>query len=218
MVSPDNYAFKIMHKHPFKQLIGTSFQAILVVFFLSFGQALQAQTEDIVKKKHGMLKATAGIEPGYMFSPKLLNLYISGHLEYYLQERVSVRGDIYYFVDTQGDDASLLDNHGLYFGAAYHFTDKAIVDPYLGFQPGVHLSRVRYWDNTDLALYKSPHKLIPVASVIGGANFYVSRFFNFYVATRGVFGAYRGGGAPDPFPLGEWRISFGLGFNIGLLK
>lgn len=184
---------------------------------LLFGLQVQAQ-EDIVKQKHGMLKFTGGIEPGYMFSPRLLNLYLSGHLEYYLQERVSVRGDIYYFVDTQGGDAQLLANHGLFFGAAYHFLDKPVVDPYLGFQPGVQLTRVQYWDDNSLALYKSPYKLVPVASVIGGANFFVSRFFNFYVATRGVFGSHRGGGAPTSLNLGEWRISFGLGFNVGLLK
>ena len=194
--------------------IVTVYIKIGILLFLSI--YAQAQ-EDRLTKKDGLLRATGAIEPGYLFKQNLLTTYVSGLLEYQLQERVSVRGDFAVYINMQ-ENAYLLDNHGLYFGAAYHFTDKAIVDPYLGFQPGVQLTRVRYWNDTDLAFYQSKFKLVPVATLIGGVNFYVSRFFNFYVATRGVFGEFSGGGAPASVPLCEWRITFGLGFNIGLKK
>jgi hypothetical protein len=46
----------------------------------------------------------------------------------------------------------------------------------------------------------------------------VSRFFNFYISSRAVFGTFSGGGAPLSIPMNELRVNFGLGFNLGLKK
>jgi len=189
---------------------------LIVVVMLSFSFNAAAQ-EDKLAKKDGLLRVTAGVEPGILLKQGVLTTYISGLLEYHVEERISVRGDISLHINMQ-ENAFLSDNHGLYFGAAYHFTNKTLIDPYAGFQSGVHLTRVRYIDNIGEGPYLSKFKLVPVASVIGGVNFYVSRFFNFYVATRGVFGTFLGAKAPISVPLGEWRVTFGLGFNIGLKK
>ena len=116
------------------------------------------------------------------------------------------------------NNSDLKDNHGLYFGALYHFSDKAIVDPYLGFQPGVQLSRMSYVDDLGQGPMLSKFRMLPVASVVGGVNFYVSRFFNFYVAGRSVFGTFSGAKVPLSVPLHELRVTFGLGFNIGLKR
>lgn len=172
--------------------------------------------EDKVLSKDGMLRATAGIEPGILLNSGQLTTYISGLLEYHLQERVSVRGDVSMYFNL--NNSSLLDNHGLYFGALYHFTDKALIDPYIGLQPGVHLSRFRYTDDLGTSNYRSNFRVLPVASIVGGLNCYVSRFFNFYISSRAVFGTFSGGGVPLSMPLHELRINFGLGFNLSLKK
>ena len=188
-----------------------------ILAILLFAINLKAQ-EDKLLKKDGLLRGTAGIEPGILLSHGYISTYISGLLEYHLEERVSVRGDISLYFKQK--NSNLTANHGLYFGAIYHFTDKAIIDPYFGIQPGIHLTAVSYYNgNGQLnGMVRSNLRLVPVASLIGGVNFYVSRFFNFYVSTRGIFGRFSGGGAPEVFPIHEWRLTFGLGFNIGLKK
>jgi hypothetical protein len=192
------------------------FHNIIFSILFLFGSTAMSAQEDKVIKKDGMLRATAGIEPGILLKSGILTTYISGLLEYHLQERVSVRGDI--SMQFNLNNSFLMDNHGLYFGALYHFSDKAIVDPYLGIQPGVHLSRVQYIDDLGYGPLPSKFRVLPVASIVGGVNFYVSRFFNFYVAGRAVFGTFSGAKAPSSIPLHEGRITFGLGFNIGLKK
>jgi hypothetical protein len=187
----------------------------LICLFLISIIDLWAQ-EDKVLSKNGMLRATAGIEPGILLNSGQLTTYISGLLEYHLQERVSVRGDVSMYFNL--NNSSLLNNHGLYFGALYHFTDKALIDPYIGLQPGVHLSRFRYTDDLGTSDYRSNFRVLPVASIVGGLNCYVSRFFNFYISSRAVFGTFSGGGAPLSMPLHELRINFGLGFNLSLKK
>ena len=188
---------------------------LILTSLLFLGMSLKAQ-EDKVDKKDGMLRATAGIEPGVLLNSGNLTSYISGLLEYHLQEKVSVRGDVSIYFNLK--DSPLLANHGLYFGAMYHFSNKAIVDPYIGLQPGIQLSRVSYLDNLGIGPQSSNFRVLPVASIIGGFNFYVSRFFNFYISSRAVFGTFSGGGAPLSMPLHELRINFGLGFNLATKK
>ena len=188
---------------------------LILISLLFIGITLKAQ-EDRVEKKDGMLRATAGIEPGILLNSGDLTTYISGLLEYHLQERISVRGDVSAYFNLK--DSPLLSNHGLYFGAMYHFSDRAIVDPYLGIQPGIHLSRYRYFDDNGKGPFNTTFRVLPVTSIVGGVNFYVSRFFNFYIASRAVFATFSGGGNPLSQPLHELRISFGLGFNLGLKK
>lgn len=192
-----------------------SYLKILVIAsLLLIGLSLKAQ-EDKVDKKDGMLRATAGIEPGFLLNSGNLTTYISGLLEFHVQERISVRGDVSAYFNLK--DSPLLSNHGLYFGALYHFSDRAIVDPYIGIQPGIHLTKFRYFDDSGAGPFRTEFRVLPVASIVGGVNFYVSRFFNFYISSRAVFGTFSGG-APLSQPLHELRISFGLGFNLGLNK
>jgi hypothetical protein len=190
---------------------------LLFLIFLSLISIIDLYAqEDRALKKDGMLRATAGIEPGILLNTGKMTTYISGLLEYHFQEKVSVRGDISMYFNL--NNSSLLDNHGLYFGAFYHFTDKTLLDPFIGFQPGVHLSRFRYTDELGTTDLRSNFRVLPVASIVGGLNCYVSRFFNFYISSRAVFGTFSGGGVPLSMPLHELRINFGLGFNIGLKK
>lgn len=193
-----------------------SYSKILIITsLLLIGLSLKAQ-EDKVVKKDGMLRATAGIEPGILLNSGDLTTYISGLLEYHLQERISVRGDISAYFNLK--DSPLLANHGLYFGALYHFTDKTIVDPYLGLQPGIQVSRFRYLDDSGAGPFRTDFRVLPVVSLVGGVNFYVSRYFNFFISSRAVFGTFSGGGAPLSIPMNELRVNFGLGFNLGLKK
>jgi hypothetical protein len=193
----------------------------LLAFQFSYGQYDKLEDyriESRIGMTEGLLKFTATIEPGFMFDPQLLTINLSGNLQYYLEDRFSVRGDLSYFFDTQQRDGDLLANHGLYFGGVYHFTKRPIMHPYLGFQPGIHLTQTQYEVPSYVYPQPSFYKIVPVVSIIGGADFYVSKYFNFFVAGRAIFGEFRGGKVPRPMNLAELRLSFGLGFHIGLKK
>ena len=58
--------------------------------------------------KRGLLKASATISPGKMLQNKANSIYISGFLEYALNDRYSLRGEVFQFVDASYSDASLL--------------------------------------------------------------------------------------------------------------
>lgn len=203
-----------------KKLLLTSFFSLSLIFgcFAQYDKLEDYRIESRIGMTEGLLKFTATIEPGYLFDPQLLTINLSGNLQYYIEDRFSVRGDVSYFLDTQQRDGDLLANHGLYFGAVYHFTKRPIMHPYLGIQPGIHLTQTQYEVPTYVYPQPSFYKIVPVISLIGGTDFYISRYFNFFVAGRAVFGEFRGGKVPKPMNLAELRLSFGLGFHIGLKK
>lgn len=158
----------------------------------------------------GLLKATATIAPSYMLNRNVKNIYLSGFAEYHLDKKLSFRGDVFYFVDGQGDLEShlwLKDGFRTYFGAFYHF-NKSNWDKYIGIQPGISLLRPLGSVESDARL-----QAIPSFSVHAGTTFYVWKYFNFYLDLAYVNSTYRGlkeGSAQTD----ELIVSAGLGFQI----
>jgi hypothetical protein len=164
--------------------------------------------------KRGLLKASATISPGKMLQNKANSIYISGFLEYALNDRYSLRGDVFQFVDASYSDASLLEPlfmNRLYFGAFRHFGKKNLKF-YLGAQHG--MTFMQYYHS-----YNQGNKfsVAPSFSLKVGTTFYIWKYFHFFAdvtyvnsATRGlVFGAQR---------MDELIFSAGLGFQIKVKK
>ena len=61
--------------------------------------------------------------------------------------------------------------------------------------------------------YKLPAEVIPNASIVGGLNFYVNRYFNIFVNMRYVYGQ-PSKSIQERDGLHEIRFAFGLGFNL----
>lgn len=172
---------------------------------------------EIIRK--GLLRAQGTITPAVMLNDGALNIYLHGDADFFVHRRVSIRGDGYYFLDTQGD-GDLKMNHGLFFGANYHFPAGSRFDPYIGLQPGasyVKASKVMPWgeDGADIDV-TSTGNIVPNISVAAGFNFYVWKYLHFQVMTRYVHGRHA---VPwGSRSLDEFRFSLGLGWNVNTIK
>jgi hypothetical protein len=169
-----------------------------------------AQDSDF--KTKGLLKATSTISPGFMLSETRTNIYLAGELEYFVEERVSLRGDGFWYLGSQQNPDLLRQNSSVYWGAAYHFR-KNRTDLFIGVQPGLSLTQMvvdeKYY-YTDYGM-----EVCPNFSFFTGVTQYVGKYFNFFLNTRYVRSSYRVYGSSN---LDEIRLCAGLGFNIQTRK
>lgn len=169
-------------------------------------------------KYRGLIRASSSFSTGVMPKSDLKNVYITGDLEYYLNNRVSVRSEAFLFLNSLDNPGSpLLQNHQLFSGASYHFRPDKPLDVYIGFQPGIAYSQVSLvqLEPTDPA--ESTATLNPLVSGIVGVNYFATKFFHLFVNGRYVSGKHLSN-APEPMSLNEFRLQFGLGLNFGVLK
>ncbi len=193
---------------------------LMLVSTLAFGQKKnrpELEGADIIRK--GLVRAQATLSPGWTIVDGNTNLYLQGDMEYFLENRVSLKGDISYFLDTQGN-GYLKHNHSLFFGAQYHFPIKRF-DPYIGFHPGISLIQAKNPSigTTELpvAYSESVLKAAPAISVATGFNYYVWRYIHFMVNVKYVHAKHPTEWATT-YALDEFRVSFGLGWNVNMMK
>jgi len=192
---------------------------LMLVSTLAFGQKKnrpELTGEDILRK--GLLRAQMTISPGWTIADGNTNLYLQGDMEYFLQDKISLKGDISYFLDTQGN-GYLKHNHSLFFGAQYHFPHKRF-DPYIGLHPGVSLVQAKnstFGTNENPVEYSvSNLKVSPAISVATGFNYYVWRYIHFMANVKYVHAKHPTEWGTN-YALDEFRISFGLGWYLIML-
>ncbi len=205
------------------------FKKIIVFAFILLFFELNAQEEKTFRYK-SILKTTATISPGYMLNSPQTNIYINGDLEYFMEEKISFRSEIFVMVGTQSKPAILQDNSSLLWGGLYHM-HKNRFDFFVGLQTGINFTKPgdvtldsivklrrgftsNYGPVTETYIYK----VIPVISPMVGITFYVSDYFNFFLNARYVVGKYYGYTDGKTLILDEIRISAGLGFQIHVKK
>jgi hypothetical protein len=170
----------------------------------------------------GIIRAMATISSGSMFQQKATNIYAHADLEYYIADNVSLRGDGFYFVSTMGDYQPFKMNHSLFSGASYHFKTKSHLDPYLGFAPGISFTQIQYYPTIFCdpiacsPIIEPDAKVDPLASAVLGFNLYFQKIFHLFIESRYVYGRHFSNAAPQS--LSELRFSFGLGWNLSLIK
>ena len=185
----------------------TSYILLLTSFYLpSFAQTYNYK---------GILRATATFASGYMPKENITNIYLTGELEYYPSENISIRGESAFFINTISEKFKPFDyNHALLTGVLFHFKPNNALDPYLGIQPGIALTRTNIipfgYDNNHAAFN-------PLYCITGGINYYATRFFHLFVNLKYINGKHLSD-APSPLSLNEFRFSFGLGFNVNVMK
>lgn len=192
---------------------------IFFCFLLSgISNSVDGQTPDQKSRyiSEGMLRAQATISMGFM-SLDPGSIYLHGNLEYYIDNNISLRGDGYYSLSANVFEF----NHSLLAGASYHIKTKTHFDPYIGFGPGVAINKGLDYSNTFCDPGPCPESGIrsvnPLISPILGFNYYFERLFHIFLETRYIHGKYLSG-VTVPWSLSELRFSFGLGFNLDLLK
>jgi hypothetical protein len=191
--------------------------SLLAVAHVAQAQQSKSTGNDLIRK--GLFAAHFTIAPGWILSDGMTNIYLHGRSEFYLNRKVSIVGDGYYFLDTQGA-GYLKHNHGVYFGANYHFPFKRF-DPYIGLTPGVSFVQVANsavsTPELSIETRESNFSVEPSISVAAGFNLYIWKFFHFMGQVRYVHANHA-----TPwnvvYPLDEFRLSFGLGWNVNMIK
>jgi hypothetical protein len=147
------------------------------------------------------------------------NMYISGNLEYYLEENISFRGGIWIFLGTSGAEDLFAKNSTLFTGFYYHFKTKNNIDPFVGLEPGISWTQLKKPDDSssypnNISSY--PQSISPVVSVAAGINYYATNWVHLFVEAKFVHGVHTSD-IPS-VSLNEFRIAFGFGFNIWTMK
>ncbi|HXB10698.1 MAG TPA: hypothetical protein VNZ45_01830 [Bacteroidia bacterium] len=186
--------------------------AFIVITLLVFGR-VYAQPDSAKGFVHrGILRGALNFAVGKMTSFNIANAYVTGNLEYYADSKISVRGDVYFFVNSLNNNKFLKQNSALYFGACYNFPTHSNFDPIIGLQPGVAVSQLAATSN-DIS---HPINVAPIASIVTGFNYYAENWFHIQVNARYTMGKHLDD--DGLFQLNEISFSFGLGFNIDVLK
>jgi hypothetical protein len=195
---------------------------IATLFFASSSLFCFAQKENNQFIRRGLLRADASFAPGYMFNGRS-NVYMNGNLEYYLDSKTSIRGDANYMFGSKSpssDSMSLKDNHSLMIGLSLHVPTKGSFDPYFIVQPGLAYtsSAIESRSSSDAINKKTfAGVLTPVASAGIGFNYYFQRFAHLFMEGRYYYANHLSA-APAPISLQEVRVTFGLGFNVFVIK
>ncbi len=202
----------------------------LTYVFLFITSTLFSQTKEQYIFKH-LIRADASIVSGYMYKDGIRNVYVNGNAEYYIDNKISVRGDANFLLGSSELSKNYIgfkDNHSIGLGLVYHLKTKNHFDPYFIFQPSIAYS------SSYLDVNKAPHVmnadgtyptnniyyspvLSPLATCGLGFNYYFQRFAHLFMETRYIYGQHLSN-APSPLSLEEIRITFGLGFNVFAVK
>lgn len=182
-------------------------------------------------EKGKVLRASATFGMGIMSESGLTNLLVPTSLEYYLDEKISVRSDAVIYLNHADETyMGFLQNHSLLVGASYHFTEKKQFDPYIGLQPGMAFSQYGIIDesrsiefdpfsNEHAWLMENKKSSLTMNALISphvGFNYYANNYFHLFLAARYIYGNHH---SEIPVKsLQEIRFEFGLGFNLPLKK
>lgn len=165
----------------------------------------------------GLFLFRASISVGGLTKLNAGTVFFEGNTEYFLDRRVSIRGDVYFFGGHTGDYKPFKMHHSLLTGAMFHKITKGDFDPYAGIEVGIN-----YAQATDPYLGGIGSSVVPVEAVskvfspilspVVGFNYYGGKFFHLTMHARYIMGTFMDN--YNVVSLGEWRISFGLGFNL----
>lgn len=157
----------------------------------------------------GLLRGSGAISPGFMMDASGTNIYLNGKLEYFAEDRLSFRGEGFWYQGSQQDDPLLARNNQITFGPFYHFVHGRL-DASVGFEPGISIvqpGRPVLQETVD------PLRVVPSASLCVGLTYTVWDYFHFFLDARYVHASYPGS-ATGTIPLDEVIVSGGLGWQF----
>jgi hypothetical protein len=181
---------------------------------------LHAQQQDGQYIHKHLVRADASIVSGYIFLNNIKNVHVNGNLEYYMDNKVSIRGDANYMLGSTGlseDSIGFKDNANVMLGAVFHIHTNGHFDPYFILQPGIAYTSSYRQNYLESSKTYYPGVISPLGSAGFGFNYYFQRFAHLFMETRYMYGQHVSQ-APSPLSLQELRITFGLGFNLFIIK
>ena len=180
---------------------------IILVCFLS----VTTKAQDSLIIKPGLLSSLFTFSPSHMFCDKQTYIYVHGGLEGYFTKKISVTGEIYYNAGAISNNNTFDYNHSLFFGPNWHFA-KADNDLFIGFHPGLSLTKLNAKNNN---IQESIAGINPIISIVAGYNFFINKYFHFFLETRYIAGNHN---YDIHKSLSELSLSAGLGFNLNTKK
>lgn len=178
----------------------------IALFFIPLINPLLAQSNTIICT--GLLRSQLTLSPGFRFKSKESSFYAHGTAEYYLEKNTSVAGEAYLGLGTIATKTSTFTiNHSVLFGVIKHLVFENH-DLSFGFQPGVSYVQLND-DGTNIS--RSKGGIAPVISGALGYNYFISRYFHFFMQGRILIGQHNYNQKTN---LTEFRLSAGLGFNF----
>jgi hypothetical protein len=195
-----------------KKLIAFSFLMLL----LAIGLQAQKKRIPIWEERKGCARAQGNLAAGYLFQQRQVAAYVTGDIDLFVDNRVSVTGQVWAtFVTTERNKPGITANHSVFWGMNYHLVPKGRFDPYIGLTTGAGLVRANYWYND--ANRKSEFSVVPLISAQLGMNYYVGSIFHFFARVQGVSGVFFSN-VPQSGRLKELKITAGLGWNLRFWK
>lgn len=161
----------------------------------------------------GLLVGELTFSPATMLNRNTQNFYLSGNLEYYVDKKVSFKGQSHLFLN--GNDASSIfkSRVNTYFGAMYHFNSDNW-DQHIGFSPGLTVTTSEI---DDLNGNRYPTMISPSFALEVGTTYYVWKYFNFFARVSYLNSKLSGTHLLNQ-RTDELLISAGLGFQVPTRK
>lgn len=182
-----------------------SIVALLLVLLPLYGSG-QTKAKSFVRKD--LFTASGGLAGGIMAAHSTQNVYIISGAEYFMERRISIKADIYWFLPDYYFEGQLQKNTNAFMGAAFHFP-RDRWDVYFAFQPGMAFPGLASGTNTSVT--KPGAEPVLLASL--GLNYFILQNFHMFANAGYLHGNY----FPEEtssFLLDELRITAGLGFNV----
>lgn len=175
-----------------------------------FAFALSVSLSSVAQDR-GKITSALSFAPGFL-TENTYTIQVQGYLGY-LKDRIELRGDGFYFIDSYGDRPRFSMNHQLFAGAMYHFSDNAF-QPYAGFQPGIAFAKSSEYGTLNSTSGEIDYNMAvsPIGSATVGFSFYGEKLFFLFMEGRYIFGKHKAN--TYSIFLDEARISFGLGLYL----
>jgi len=180
--------------------------------------SLAQEKERVIRK--GLVGGKGTLAMGMPTDYEGTNMYVGGNIQYYIEDNVSYRGEIWFFLASDGERNLFKQNSTLFTNFNYHVKTKNNIDPYIGIGPGFSWTQLKEPEN--LLLVDTEHRISsynsnvnPVASITAGVNYY-TKWAHLFIEAKYVHGIHLSD--ISPVSLNELRIAFGFGWNINLIK
>ena len=165
----------------------------------------------------GLFCVRGSLAYGNMVSLKSNHIYLVGGVEYFVNDRISLSGDSYFFVNSFNGNKPFDAWHSTFAGALFHLPVKGQTNIYFGLQPGVNFGKAvdpcLGQPCLEIVYPEEPGLTIsPVASGVLGLRYFGTKWFHLNIDTRYIAGNFMDN--YNRVSMGEWRLSFSLGFNF----
>lgn len=152
----------------------------------------------------GTVRAAATFSYGYLVRDRRDDSnYLSGKLEVFVEDRVSLRGEAFWFTGGSHRQDLFHGNSLLAAGPCWNWQIGRL-NPAIGFQPGISIARA-----SDLA---GPARALPNASLCAGLTYTVWDHFHFFADARYLHARFPG--LPSGDDISEFIWGAGLGLHI----